>query len=62
MIGDAKLYEVSDDGNTLTLAPVIPKAALAAAREHPENFYYGWNLAVAFFGHTWERVDCGAWC
>lgn len=56
-------YRITDDGQTLTLDPVIPRSDMREALAHPLEFSgAGWSVAVAFPGYTWERVDCNGWC
>jgi hypothetical protein len=66
--GDRLLIETSTfhyaiDGDTLTLTPVISKAAKRLALADPLRYGdAGWRVAVAFPGYTWERVPCDEWC
>ena len=49
--------------NALTLTPVIAAATKRQALAHPRQFSTaGWQVAVAFPGHTWKRVSCNGWC
>ena len=50
-------------GNELALTPVITAAAKRQALAKPLDFSTaGWQIAVAFPGHTWKRVPCKGWC
>ncbi|MEA2217673.1 MAG: hypothetical protein QOJ35_299 [Solirubrobacteraceae bacterium] len=50
-------------GNQLTLEPVISDAMKRRALAHPLKFSAaGWAVAVAYPGHTWERVNCEGRC
>jgi hypothetical protein len=56
-------FRITDGGQTLALEPVIEPSAKREALEQPLEFSgAGWSVAVAFPGHTWERVDCDGWC
>jgi hypothetical protein len=62
-IGDSVFRYRVTDGDTLTLRPVISKAARRKSLDNPEEFTEAvWMVSVAFTGTTWERVDCEAWC
>jgi hypothetical protein len=62
-IGDSVFRYRVMDGDTLTLRPVISKAARLKSLDHPDKFTEAvWMVSVAFTGTTWERVDCEAWC
>ena len=55
-------YEIVN-GDTLTLKPVVSKAAVEEALADLEEFSVaGWMVSVAFEGHQWKRVDCEEWC
>jgi hypothetical protein len=55
-------YRVSN-GDTLTLRPVISKAARRETLAHPGKFTEAiWMVSVAYEGTTWHRVDCEGWC
>jgi hypothetical protein len=52
-----------EGGDRLTLAPIIPKDAMRAARANPLEYAVAARMAsVAYAGHTWKRVECGIWC
>ena len=56
-------YHIAEDGQTLSLEPVIPASDKRQALADPLEFSgAGWSVAVAFPGSTWERVDCDGWC
>ena len=56
-------YLITEDGQTLSLDPIIPASDKRQALAHPLEFSgTGWSVAVAFPGYTWERVDCDGWC
>ena len=56
-------YRYSIVGDELTLEPVIRARAKREALANPLEFSLaGHAAAVAYAGHTWKRVDCGAWC
>ena len=56
-------YRITEDGQTLSLDPVIPASDKRQALADPLEFSgAGWSVAVAFPGYTWERVDCDGWC
>jgi hypothetical protein len=61
-IGDGTFaFRIVDD--VLTLTPVITAAAKHQALAHPGQFSSaGWQVAVAYPGHTWKRVPCKGWC
>ncbi|MEA2136603.1 MAG: hypothetical protein QOC68_4513 [Solirubrobacteraceae bacterium] len=47
----------------LRLTPRITAAQKREALAHPLEFSSaGWMVAVAFPGHTWQRVPCNEWC
>lgn len=61
-IGQA-LFRYRVSGNELALTPVITAAAKRQALAKPLDFSTaGWQVAVAFPGHTWKRVSCEGWC
>ena len=61
-IGQA-LFRYRVSGNQLALTPVITAAAKRQALAKPLDFSTaGWQVAVAFPGHTWKRVPCKGWC
>ena len=61
-IGQA-LFRYRVSGNQLALTPVITAAAKRQALAKPLDFSTaGWQIAVAFPGHTWKRVPCKGWC
>lgn len=61
-IGQA-LFRYRVSGNELELTPVITAAAKRQALAKPLDFSTaGWQVAVAFPGHTWKRVPCKNWC
>ena len=66
LIGDGPSefkYLITEDGQTLSLDPVIPASDKRQALAYPlELSGAGWSVAVAFPGYTWERVDCDGWC
>ena len=50
-------------GNQLTLEPVISDAMKREALAQPLKFSAaGWAVAVAYPGHTWQRVHCEGRC
>jgi hypothetical protein len=52
-------YRITDDGQTLALAPVITQSDKREALQQPLEFSdVGWSVTVAFPGYTWDRVDC----
>ena len=49
-------YRITEDGQTLSLDPVIPASDKRLALARPLEFSgAGWSVAVAFPGYTWER-------
>jgi hypothetical protein len=47
------------NGNTLSLVPVLTRAMIRRAVEHPAGFTTAfWAVTVAYAGHTWKRVPC----
>jgi hypothetical protein len=47
----------------LSLTPVITAATRRQALVHPLKFSVAtWMVAVAYTGHTWNRVPCNGWC
>jgi hypothetical protein len=61
-IGQA-LFRYRVSGSQLALTPVITAAAKRQALAKPLDFSTaGWQIAVAFPGHTWKRVPCKGWC
>jgi len=65
-IGDVRFhYQIDNtaDGEVLALDPVITRHMRREALAHPLRFSKaGYAVAVAYPGHTWERVPCGQWC
>ena len=62
-IGDAVFEYTIENGNTLTLHPVITATARAEALAQPRDFSEaGWQVAVTYDGQEWKRVDCEGWC
>ena len=61
-IGPAEFrYRISR--KQLMLTPVITAAAKRQALAHPLEFSpAGWQVAVSFPGHAWNRVRCNQWC
>ena len=50
-------------GNRLQLAPIITAAMRRQALASPLKFSgAGWEVAVSYTGHAWQRVRCGSWC
>jgi hypothetical protein len=50
-------------GKTLMLTPVLAAALKQQALADPLNFHTaGWEVAVAYSGHSWRRASCGRWC
>jgi hypothetical protein len=50
-------------GNTLMLAPVLPKAMVRKTLAHPKDFSAaGWAVSMAYLGHPWKRIPCQSWC
>jgi hypothetical protein len=55
-------YRITDNGNTLTLEPVITSALRDYALAHPFGYAAPWMVSVAYTGSTWKRVPCDQWC
>jgi hypothetical protein len=61
-IGNA-VFHYLITGKQLALAPVILGDAKRRALANPLEFSTaGWQVAVSFPGHTWNRVPCNNWC
>lgn len=62
-IGRGRFEYRITDGDTLILNPVIAPAARRRALSHPFEFSTaGWQVAVAYEGLPWKRVNCEGWC
>ncbi len=63
-IGDTAFhFRITEDGDTLSLSPILTKAMIHDALADPKEFSdAGWAVSVAYPGSTWQRVPCDGWC
>lgn len=55
-------FRIAED-TELTLKPLISARLKRKALADPLEFSSaGWAVAVAYRGHTWDRVECAEWC